>query len=247
MTESGQILERGGRPVELKGGSRLNRWLALGGMIGTLLFLPIAFLIGETRDGYSHLAHRVSALAQSGAPEPWAQTINFIVLGILVIGLAIGLRREWGEGKASRLGPALIGAFGLAVLLNGVFPADPLDAPDTLAGTLHSTTAGLGFLGVIAAMFLLSRRFAEDEEWQHLASLSRLSGVATIVLMVSYLMAQEGAVEAWNPWTGLLQRGMVAAVMAWLFLLALRLLQISGGWKRVDQPESGDWSVAGKP
>ena len=49
-----------------------------------------------------------------------------------------------------------------------------------------------------------------------------------MVLMVSYLMAQEGAVAAWNPWTGLLQRGMVAAVMGWLFLLAYRLFQITG-------------------
>ena len=230
MAKAGEMIKRGMRAEELKGQSRLNSYLALGGMAGTLLFLPIAFLIGQTRDGYSHLAHRVSALSQTGAPEPWAQTINFIVLGILVIGLAIGLRREMSEGRASRLGPALIAAFGLAVLLNGVFPANPLDAPDTLAGTLHSVTAGLGFLGVIAAMFLLSRRFVEDEEWEHLASLSRLSGAATIVLMVSYLMAQEGAVEAWNPWTGLLQRGMAAVVMAWLFLLALRLFQTSGGW-----------------
>ena len=228
MSKTVQISERGVSAEKVKGGSGLNRWLALGGMVGTLLFLPIAFLIGETRDGYSHLAHRISALSQTGAPDPWAQTINFIVVGVLVIGLAIGLRRKMSEGRASRLGPALIGAFGLAVVLNGVLPADPLDGPETLAGTLHSTTAGLGFLGVIAAMFLFSRRFAEDEEWQHLASLSRLSGGATIILMVSYLMAQEGAVAAWHPWTGLLQRGMGAAVMAWLFLLAHRLFQITG-------------------
>jgi hypothetical membrane protein len=230
MVEQGQMIERGVRAENVKERSRLNSWLALGGMVGTLFFLPIAFLIGETRDGYSHLAHRISALSQTGASEPWAQTINFIVLGILVIGLAIGLRREMREGRASRLGPTLIAAFGFAVLLNGVFRADPLDGPATIAGTLHSVTAGLGFLGVIAAMFLLSRRFVKDEEWQHLASLSRLSGVATMVLMVSYLMAQEGAFAAGNPWTGLLQRGMVAVVMAWLFLLALRLFRTSGGW-----------------
>ena len=230
MAKAGQMIERRARAEDLKAGSRLNRRLALGGMVGTLLFLPVVFLIGETTDGYSHLAHRISALSQTGAPEPWAQTINFIVVGILVIGLAVGLRREMSEGRASRLGPALIAAFGLAMLLNGVFPADPLDGPDTLAGTLHSATAGLGFLGVIAAMFLLSRRFVEDAEWQQLASLSRLFGVATLVLMVSYLLAQEGAVEAWNPWTGLLQRGMAAVVMAWLFLLALRLFQTSGRW-----------------
>ena len=45
--------------------------------------------------------------------------------------------------------------------------------------------------------------------------------------MVTYLMAQEGAVAAWEPWTGLLQRGMGATVVLWLFLLALRLFQTS--------------------
>lgn len=66
MVEARQMIERDGRTEKLKGRSRLNRWLALGGMAGTLLFFPVAFLIGETRDGYSHLAHRISALSQSG-------------------------------------------------------------------------------------------------------------------------------------------------------------------------------------
>ncbi len=206
--------------------SKLNRWLAMGGMTGTFLFIPIAYLIGEMREDYSHLAQGISALSATGAPEAWAQTANFVIVGMLVIGLAVGLQRGIGEARDSFLGPALIAAFGLAVFMNGVFPADPAGAPETATGTVHSLSAGLGFIAVIAAMFVLSSRFPEHKEWQNLSSLSRWFGLATIFLMVSYLMAQEGVIRAWQPWTGLLQRGMAAAVMAWLFLLALRLFQI---------------------
>lgn len=209
---------------------KLTKWLAIGGMAGTSLFIPIAFLIGETRAGYSHLSQGISALSESGAPDQWAQTSNFIIAGLLLIGLAIGLHKGIGEGNGSIFGPTLIATFGLlALVMNGVFPADPVGAPDTSMGTAHSLTAGLGFIAVIASMFVMSRRFREHEEWSNLSTISRWFGVASIIFMVSYLMVQEGVVEAWQAWTGAFQRLMVAAVMIWLFLLAIRLYKTSRG------------------
>jgi len=206
----------------------LTKWLAIGGMVGSVLFIPTAFLIGETRDGYSHLSQGISALSEVGAPHAWAQTANFIIVGWLLIGLGVGLHRCIGKVSGAVLGPALIATFGfLALIMNGVFPADPQGAPETWVGTIHSLTAGLGFIAAIASMFILPRRFLKHEEWKNLSSISRWFGIASIILMVSYLMAQEGVVNAWGPWTGLFQRGMGAAVMVWLFLLALRLFQTS--------------------
>lgn len=203
-----------------------TRWLALGGMAGTALFIPIAFVIGETRRGYSHAAQGISALSEAGAPHAWAQSTNFILVGLLLAGLAIGLDRGIGEGRGSTLGPALIAAFGLfALVMDGVFPADAVGAPDTRVGIIHSLTAGLGFVAVIVSMFVLPRRLVDHKEWKDLAALSRWFGVTSILLMVTYLMAQEGTIPAWHPWTGLLQRAMGATVMLWLFLLALRLYQ----------------------
>ena len=213
---------------EVKVLSRLTKWLAIGGMAGSLLFIPIAFLIGEMRDGYSHIAQGISALSEAGVPDAWAQAGNFIIVGVLLIGLAVGLQRGIGAGNGSVLGPALIGTFGLlALVLNGVFPADPVGAPETSIGTAHSLTAGLGFIAVIVSMFILPGEFREHVDWQNLAALSRWFGLVSIVLMVSYLFAQEGVVQAWQPWTGLLQRGMGAVVLLWLFLLAQRLYRTS--------------------
>jgi hypothetical membrane protein len=203
---------------------RLLKWLALGGMAGTLAFIPIAFLIGETTIGYSHIAQGISALSESGAPHPWSQTANFIVVGILIIGLAISLHKWVDRGEGSSLGPVFIGLFGfLALFLNGLFPEDPVGEPQTTNGVIHSTSAGLGFIFVITAMFVLPKRFRSSKNWQRLATPSLIFGAASIIFMVVYLMAQEGAVEAWHPFTGFLQRLMAGTVMLWLFLLAARL------------------------
>ena len=211
----------------------LNRWLAIGGMAAAILFIPTAFVIGETRAGYSHVSQGISALSESGAPAAWAQSANFIILGVLTIGLAVGLQRGISHGKGSIVGPALIGAFGLlAGIGNGIFRSDPVGAPETLIGTLHSLTAGLGFVAVILSMFILPRRLRYDENWTHLAGIGRWMGAAASILMVVYLMAQEGTVEVWEPWTGLFQRALGASVMLWLFLLALRLYQTS----RIEAP-----------
>ena len=222
------MMEKNGSIKEVKDLSRLTKWLAIGGMAGSLLFIPTAFLIGEMTEGYSHIAQGISVLSEAGVPDAWAQTGNFIIVGVFLIGLAVGLQRGIRTGNDSVLGPVLIAAFGLfALVLNGVFPADPVGTPETLIGTAHSLTAGLGFIAVIVSMFILSGRFRAHAEWQDLSTLSRWFGIASIVLMVSYLMAQEGVVQAWGPWTGLLQRGMGAVVLLWLFLLAQRLYRTS--------------------
>lgn len=218
-----------------KGTDSLLKALAIGGMLGTLLFLPVAFIIGETRSGYSHLSQGISALSESGAFDPWAQATNFLVVGTLVLGLAFGLHRGIGRGRGSIVGPVLIAAFGLlAFISNGIFPADPVGAPETPVGTVHSLTAGLGFISVITALFVLPRRLEKHERWSAISSLSPWFGVVTIVSMVTYLAAQERAIPILHPWTGLLQRLMAGAVLLWLFLLSLNLYRTS----TADKPAS---------
>jgi len=92
-------------------------------MLGTVVFFALIFIIGATRDGYSLLTDEISQLSASGVPGAWAQTTNFIVFGLIVIGLAVGLHRGITDGHGSIIGPVLIGAFGLlAAFAMGCFP-----------------------------------------------------------------------------------------------------------------------------
>ncbi len=208
-------------------GDKLVRLLALGGMFGTVLFFALIFIIGATRDGYSFLTDEISQLSASGVPAAWAQATNFIVFGLIVIGLAFGLHLGITGGTGSITGPILIGAFGLlATIGNGVFPTDQYGAPETTVGTLHSLTAGFGFIAVIVAMFVLPRRLRQDDKWSNLVGWSRWIGIAATILMLLFLFASEteGFLDGQ---VGLVQRIFAATVLTWLFVLALRLFQVS--------------------
>ncbi len=208
-------------------GDRLVRLLAMGGMFGTVLFFGLIFIIGATRDGYSFLTDEISQLSASGVPAAWAQATNFIVFGLIVIGLAFGLHLGITGGTGSITGPILIGAFGLlATIGNGIFPTDQYGAPETTVGTLHSLTAGFGFIAVIVAMFVLPRRLRQDDNWSDLVGWSRWMGIAATILMLLFLFASETE-RFLDGHVGLVQRIFAATVLTWLFVLALRLFQVS--------------------
>ncbi len=208
-------------------GDRLVRLLAMGGMFGTVLIFALIFIIGATRDGYSLLTDEISQLSASGVPAAWAQATNFIVFGLIVIGLALGLHLGITGGHGSIKGPILIGAFGLlATIGNGILPTDQYRAPETTVGNLHSLTAGFGFIAVIVAMFVLPRRLRQDDNWSDLVGWSPWMGIAATILMLLFLFASEteGFLDGQ---VGLVQRIFAATVLTWLFVLALRLFQVS--------------------
>jgi hypothetical protein len=101
----------------------------------------------------------------------WIQIANFIITGVIVIACAIGVRRALLRGHAATWAPRLLALYGLGLVAAGVFVADPMNgfppgAPAgrphqlSLHGTLHIAAAGLAFLCLIAACFVLARRFA---------------------------------------------------------------------------------------
>lgn len=196
-------------------------------MVGTPLFFAFIFIIGATRDGYSFMSDEISQLSASGVPGAWAQSANFIVYGLILIGLAVSIHWGMTDGEGSMIGPILIGAFGLlAAFGNGLFPTDQIGVPETTTGTIHSLTAGFGFLAVIAAMFVLPRRMRHDDDWVDLVGPSRVIGVIAAVLMVTYLVVSESE-GLLDGYVGLIQRVFAATVLIWLFLLALRLFRTS--------------------
>jgi hypothetical protein len=141
--------------------------------------------------------------------------------------LAWGLHKGISDDERSKLGPILIGTFGLlAAVGNGVFPTDQHGAPETTIGTLHSLSAGLGFTALIVAMFVLPRRLRQDREWANLASPSRWIGLISTGLMLLYLIASEN--EGFlDDYVGLVQRVFAATVLTWLFILSVQLLRVS--------------------
>lgn len=201
--------------------------LLSGGVAGPLLFILVFLIEGVLRPGYNPWRHFVSSLSQGEAG--WVQIANFIVCGALVLGFAIGLRRVLYPGKSATWGPILLGIFGISLIGAGVFVTDPMlgypvGAPETVTkqGTMHMLLSLFAFAALIAACFVLARRFAADRAWRGWSVYSILTGIAVAIL---FILTDVIASTVPNGPAGLVQRLTIITGWGWVALLALRLMR----------------------
>jgi len=211
----------------------VTRLLIACGAVGPLLFVIVLLIEGATRPGYSAWHNYGSSL--SLGDQGWMQITNFIVCGLLTLCFAIGLRQVFRTGRGSVWGPILLGVFGLALIVAGVFVTDPglgyppgthTSGPQTLHGTIHGVNAIITFGSLAIAIFILARRFAGDPNWKGWALYSLVTGVLVVASFIAATFVSaldEGGVLQGSP-TGLLQRIGIIAGWGWIALLAIRLL-----------------------
>ncbi|HJZ78803.1 MAG TPA: DUF998 domain-containing protein, partial [Pyrinomonadaceae bacterium] len=126
-------------------GAARTRFLLLCGVIAGPFYLAVGLTQALLREGFDFSRHPLSVLANG--PGGWIQTANFVLTGLMVLAAAIGFarvpgRRSWGM-------TCFLGAFGVAMIVAAVFPADPVDGfpPGTPKGppTTISTTGLVHF------------------------------------------------------------------------------------------------------
>jgi hypothetical protein len=184
------------------------------------LYLSVGLIEAFTRPGFDITRHSLSLL--SNGDLGWIHVTNLIVSGLLVLGAALGLRRALRTGRGRTWAPILLGVYGLGLIGAGIFRADPaqgfpLGTPEdamtvTTSGLLHLALGGIGFLGLIAASFVMARHFAGlgERAWQWFSTLTGLVfflGFAGIVMVYN------------NGWS--LLGFWVGVVLAWAWLTAL--------------------------
>ena len=205
---------------------RLTRVLLICGLIAGPFYLVVGLIQALTRPGFDLLRHDLSLLANGNLG--WIQITNLVLTGLLVGAFALGLRRALPAGPGRTWGPLLLGVYGLGLIGAGFFTADPAFGfpPGTPAnahaiswhGLLHIITAGIGFLALIAACFVLARRFASRRERGWAAS-SLATGV---VFFAAFAGVATGSGLSWSVigfWIG------IVCAWAWVWALALKLLK----------------------
>src|SRR5689334_5876007 len=121
--------------------STATRLLLVCGVIGPLLFIIVFLIEGATRENYNPFRYAVSSL--SIGDRGWIQAANFLMVGVLLVAFAIGLRRALKGSRGGLWGPILIGLAGIGLFGAGIFTTDPIfgyppDAPLVLAQyTVH--------------------------------------------------------------------------------------------------------------
>lgn len=202
------------------------------GILGPLLFIVVFLLEGLTRPDYSAWRNYVSQLATGDGG--WVQTVNFLVCGTLVIAFAAGLRTALKGTRGSIGGPVLIGLFGSALVVAGVFVTDPAlgyPAGATQVHTIHGMVHGLAGLAAFsllpAAAFVMAWHFAAEPN----ARPWMLYSIGIGVLIVVCFIASTGVsvLDERGIWlnapTGFIQRIAIIGGWTWLALLAIRELR----------------------
>lgn len=170
--------------------AQVTRRLLTCGAIAGPLFIIVAFIQVFTRDGFDLARHPLSLLSLGDLG--WIQIANFVIGGVLFTTSAVGMRRILHPGPGGRWAPWLIGAFGISLIAGGVFVADPAfgfppgtpdSAPAQLSwhGIAHAVAPAVGFNALIAACFVMARRFsfARERRW---AAYSLATGPVVLVL-----------------------------------------------------------------
>lgn len=200
----------------------IHSTLALAGIVG-----PVVLVIGDLTAGisnpkYNPVTDSISSLALT--PLGWMQTIGFLAMGLLVEIFVAGLFFNIKGVRGFRPSIGLLVLFGFGLLLVGAFRTDPVGAADTIEGTIHSVTAGIVFWIFSIAILLLAPSLRNDSNWKNIFIYTVVAGILALALAIGLIFLHEK-----TSWFGLYERILVANMVIWVEVAAIKLLCLSVG------------------
>lgn len=205
--------------------------LLTAGMLAGPLYVLLWAVQAVVREGYDPTRHDLSLL--SNGDLGWVQITSFILTGAIVIAGAIGMRRALRGGKGRTWAPILLALYGIGLIGAGIFVADPMNgfplgtadgAPvnPTTSGLMHIVTGAFGFLGLIAACFVMARRFAAEKarKWQ---IFSIITGVVFFAGFAGIASSAQQAGDTLRVMT-LMFTGAVLLAWAWLTAVSYKYI-----------------------
>lgn len=211
------------------------RRFALAGIFGPIVWWSLIVINGAITPGYSHVSDFISALGAVGAPYAFIQQINFVIFGGSVLALAVGLHSWFGDGRRPPVATALVGVFGLGVILAAVFPQNPA-APDSFTDTMHTGVSIVAFLAGVSGVSLVTRRLRIDDRWPTYRY--EPAGTAIIVLVTFVVSVATVIIE--SSVLGITQRLFIGVMSLWVLLQSLRLYRVAGESERFDPGEEAN-------
>jgi len=159
-------------------------------------------------------------------PLGWLMTLAFLAWAASCLALSMAARPVMTNARG-RAGARLLAIVGLALVVAGIFPQDPVtSAPGqgTTAGMLHALASMVGIPGIPIAAMLISSGLPGGLRGGAVRLAAHLTWIS-LLLMIAYLayaVPRAGGFNA-SVHAGLMNRLVVLAYIAWQLLLARRL------------------------
>jgi len=202
--------------------SKWIRWLAAFSILSNVYYVVSVALLHYFDTSVDPLIHGVSYYALG--PYKHLLTAAFIFLGLGGMALTASLYLAEPAEARSWAGLSLLGLWSVTTILAGIFSLDAEGAPQTTSGVIHNL-AGMNFLCIAAAAFLISRRLKADIRWQ--GARQTTMWLALSVIIVSLLLFVLMGVLQPLGVGGVAQRVYWLMVLVWLFFVATRLQSIA--------------------
>ncbi|MCX7911894.1 MAG: DUF998 domain-containing protein [Dehalococcoidales bacterium] len=214
--------------------TNIHSMLALSGMAGPLILGITDMTAALTSPGYSFIRDSISSLALTSLG--WIQTIGFLAIGLLVEIFTAGLLYNIRPRRWFHLGIVLFVIFGFAMLLIGAFHTDPVGGPRTIEGRIHGIAASTAFWLFPIAILLLSSSIRNDPHWSNIFKYT----IATVALAVVFGVSL-AVIPDESGWFGLLERLLVANMIIWVEVAAIKLfiLSLRRGRPVASEPKAG--------
>ncbi len=202
--------------------------LALCGVISPILLFILGGLAAQLRPGYNSVTQFGSELGVGSDAAATVAHTGFVVGGLLTVLFALGL---WlGLGQGSRIGPALVGLFGLGLALSAVFPCDPgCPLPGqgvSIAQSIHWTLFTVGAFSLILGPLFIRKRLENDNRWKNYREYTLATSMVLLVLFVVFF---SGVIFSsfLAPWRGTVEAVSFIPFYIWTVVIALRLLRLT--------------------
>ncbi|MEE6274553.1 DUF998 domain-containing protein [Georgenia wangjunii] len=181
------------------------------GVVAGPFYLVFGLLLAFTREGFDLTRDALSLLLLGDLG--WLQWLNLALAGLMSVVAAVGLARTPGWPRAAA---ALVGLYGVCLVLSAVFPPDATGSfppgagggEMTTAGLLHLAFGAIGFVSMAVAALVaapwLARRRPGAALW------SRLAAVVIVVAFAAGAALSAGPAGVALIWLAVL------TVWAWL-------------------------------
>jgi hypothetical protein len=151
----------------------------------------------------------------------WLLTLGLLALGCSALALSIAVA----QCVTGRTGPRGLALFGIAVIVAGLFPADPWwpwEQSPSLNASIHGMAAMVGMAVFAGTAIPLMRALRSEARWDRVAPFFYVVAAAGVLGLVGSFVSL--GLRLPPQFLGLTERLAIGAGVAWLALIALGLL-----------------------
>ena len=205
------------------GTGRRNRRLLFAGIVAVCAYALGDLLSGLLYDGYSFRDQAISELTAIGSPVRPLMVAVIVVHGLLLLAFGVGVWRFWDRKSLRFVGPLLIAANTVGVVLHPAFPMHSRGMTTGPTDTIHGVLTAVFSLFVFAALLLAA---VGSRGW------FRLYSIGTALTLFGFGLLSSLAIpnvdkDLPTPWMGAFERVNAYAYLAWLVVLAAILIRQS--------------------